>query len=100
MRAARADGVAMLAKVNVVAMISCLADSGWGVSLKKLPPDVGWNRGNSGERVFAGQWYCEVQYMRLDKTVVDPAPACCLNPVDLLVEMVERCRQASGGVMR
>jgi len=78
---------------DVLPLIDVLSREGWCVCLKKTPPDVGYNEIGTGERKFPGHWYCEVSYIRPDKTVAPPVGLTSEDPLLLIREMAKRCRQ-------
>jgi hypothetical protein len=78
--------------LDVLPLLSAIAEDGWCVVLKKMPPDVGYVKQVTGEREFAGYWYCEASYVRNDRSVGSPNPAVADDPCLLVAEIAERCK--------
>jgi hypothetical protein len=77
---------------DVLPLLSAIAEDGWCVVLKKMPPDVGYVKQVTGEREFAGYWYCEATYVRTDRSVGSPIPTVADDPCLLVTEIAERCK--------
>lgn len=81
-------------EVDLIATLDYIAELGFGVALKRLPPGHAWTVMPGNKRICPDTWYCVAEYMKPDKTVPGVIAICDPNPALLVLGVCRECLKA------